>query len=202
MFFWNFLAFSMIQCMLAIWFLIPLPLQNPACTSGSSWFTYCWSLTRLKDFEHNLTSMWNEHNCMVVWTFSAIACLWDLNENWPFPNLWSLLNFLTFLKFPCFLYDPTDVSKLISGSSAFSNSSLCTSGSSRFTYGWSLAWRLLSITLLACEMHHSCTLVWAFFGIALLWDLNENWPFPVLWLLLSFPNLLTYWVRHFNSIIF
>ena len=40
-----------------------------------------------------------------------------------------------FLKFPCFLYDPTDVSKLISGSSAFSNSSLCTSGSSRFTYG-------------------------------------------------------------------
>ena len=40
-----------------------------------------------------------------------------------------------FLKFPCFLYDPTDVSKLISGSSAFSNSSLCTSGSSQFPYG-------------------------------------------------------------------
>ena len=40
-----------------------------------------------------------------------------------------------FLKFPCFLYDPTDVSKLISGSSAFSNSSLCISRSSRFTYG-------------------------------------------------------------------
>ena len=29
-----------------------------------------------------------------------------------------------FLKFPCFLYDPTDVSNLISGSSAFSRSSL------------------------------------------------------------------------------
>ena len=27
-----------------------------------------------------------------------------------------------------------------------------TSGSSRFTYYWSLAWRILSITLLACEM--------------------------------------------------
>ena len=27
-----------------------------------------------------------------------------------------------------------------------------TSGSSRFTYCWSLAWRILSITLLACEM--------------------------------------------------
>ena len=23
----------------------------------------------LKDFEHNITSMWNKHNCMVVWTF-------------------------------------------------------------------------------------------------------------------------------------
>ena len=32
--------------MLAIWFLIPLPFLNPAWTSGSSWFTHCWSLTR------------------------------------------------------------------------------------------------------------------------------------------------------------
>ena len=35
-----------------------------------------------------------------------------------------------------------------------------------------------------------------------LWDWNENWPFPVLWALLSFPNLLAYWVQHFHSIIF
>ena len=35
-------------------------------------------------------------------------------------------------------------------------------------------------------------IVWAFFGIAFLWDWNENWPFPVLWPLLSFPNLLAY----------
>ena len=48
----------------------------------------------------------------------------------------------------------------------------------------------------------NCALVWAFFGIAFLWDWNENWPFPVLWPLLSFPNLLAYWVQHFNSIIF
>ena len=44
MFFWNSLAFSMIQWMLAIWSLVPLPFLNPACTSGSSWFIYCWSL--------------------------------------------------------------------------------------------------------------------------------------------------------------
>ena len=33
------------------------------------------------------------------------------------------------------------------------------------------------------------------FGVALLWDWNENWPFPVLWPLMSFPNLLAYWVQ-------
>ena len=36
-------------------------------------------------------------------------------------------------------------------------------------------------------------------SIAFLWDLNENWPFPVLWPLLSFPNLLAYKVQHFHT---
>ena len=44
MFFWNSLAFLMIQQMLAIWPLVPLPFLKPAWTSGSSQFTYCWSL--------------------------------------------------------------------------------------------------------------------------------------------------------------
>ena len=44
MFFWNSLPFSMIQHILAIWSLVPLPFVNPAWTSASSWFTYCWSL--------------------------------------------------------------------------------------------------------------------------------------------------------------
>ena len=48
----------------------------------------------------------------------------------------------------------------------------------------------------------SCVVVWTFFGTTFLRDWNENWPFPVLWPLLSFPNLLAYWVKHFNSIIF
>ena len=34
----------MIQLMLAIWSLVPLPFLKPAWTSGSSRFTYCWSL--------------------------------------------------------------------------------------------------------------------------------------------------------------
>ena len=48
----------------------------------------------------------------------------------------------------------------------------------------------------------NCAVVWLFFGIAFLRDWNENWPFPILWPLLSFPNLLAYWVQHFHSIIF
>ena len=48
----------------------------------------------------------------------------------------------------------------------------------------------------------NCAVVWTLFGIAFLWDWNENWPFPVLWALLSFPNLLAYLVQHFHSIIF
>ena len=54
-----------------------------------------------------------------------------------------------FLEVSCFFCDPVAVGNLIPGSSAFSKSSL---------YIWvngllSLAWRILSITLLACEMN-------------------------------------------------
>ena len=45
MFFWNSLAFPMIQWMLAIFSLVPLPFLNPVWTSGSFWFTYYWSLS-------------------------------------------------------------------------------------------------------------------------------------------------------------
>ena len=47
MFFWNSFVFSMIQRMLAIWSLVPLPFLKPAWTSWSSRFTYCWSFTAL-----------------------------------------------------------------------------------------------------------------------------------------------------------
>ena len=38
----------------------------------------------------------------------------------------------------------------------------------------------------------NCVVVLIFFGIAFLWDGNENLSFPVLWPLLSFQNLLAY----------
>ena len=53
-------------------------------------------------------------------------------------------------------------------------------------------------------MFNECSymIIWTFFGIAFLWDWNENWPFLVLWPLLSLPNLLACWAQCFNSIIF
>ena len=56
-----------------------------------------------------------------------------------------------FLEFSCFYDNPVGVGNLISGSSAFSKSSL---NIWKFTVHilLSLAWRILSITLLACEM--------------------------------------------------
>ena len=53
MFFWNSLASSMIQWMLAIWSLVPLPFINPACTSGVSQFMQCWSLA-WRFWDHSL----------------------------------------------------------------------------------------------------------------------------------------------------
>ena len=35
----------------------------------------------LKDFEHNLTSMGNEQNCLVVRTFFSTALIWGWDEN-------------------------------------------------------------------------------------------------------------------------
>ena len=48
----------------------------------------------------------------------------------------------------------------------------------------------------------NCPVVWVFFTTVLLGNWDQDWPFSVLLPLPSFPNLLTYWVQHFNSIIF
>ena len=88
MFFWNSLGFSLIQWMLAIWPLVPLPFLNPAWTSWtteSSQFTYCWN-SRLENFEHYFASVWDECNCVVVWSFFGIAFLWYWSENWLFQS--------------------------------------------------------------------------------------------------------------------
>ena len=113
-----------------------------------------------------------------------------------------------FLELPCFFDDPADVGSLISGSFAFSFFS------SAFSKTSLNIWKFTVHILLKPGLENfehcftsvwdecNCAIVWALFGTVFLWDWNENWPFLVLWPLLSFPNLLAYWVQYFHSIIF
>ena len=106
-----------------------------------------------------------------------------------------------FLGLSCFFNDPMDVGNLISGFSAFPKFSLNV---------WKFTVHILLKPGLEIFEHYfasmwdecNCVVVWSFFGIAFLWDWNDIWPFPFLWPLLSFPNLLAYWVQHFHIIIF
>ena len=86
------------------------PMNVGNLISGSSAFSkpslYMWKFLvhillkfNLKDFEHNLTSMRNEHNCMVAWTFFDIALLRDWNKTeffqshshcWVFQICWHI----------------------------------------------------------------------------------------------------------------
>ena len=78
-----------------------------------------------------------------------------------------------FLLFSCFFNDLADVCNLISGSSAFSKFSLN-------------IWKFMIQVLLkhglgnfehyfaSVEDEYNCVVIWAFFGIAFLWDWNEN----------------------------
>ena len=84
-----------------------------------------------------------------------------------------------FLELSCFFDDPADIGNLISGSSAFSKSS------------WNI-WKFMGYVQLKSGLENfehyfasvwdecSYVVVWTFFGIAFLWDWNENWTFPVL----------------------
>ena len=104
-----------------------------------------------------------------------------------------------FLECSCFFNDLTDIGNLISGSFAISKSSL---NIWNFMVNILLKTVLENFTEILMKEHYfpsmwdqcNCVVVWAFFGIAFLWDWNENWPFPVLWPLLSFSNTLAYWV--------
>ena len=106
-----------------------------------------------------------------------------------------------FLELSCFFNDPADVGNLISGCFAFSKSIL---NMWKFTVHILLKPGLENFEHYFASMWDecNCAVVGAFFGMAFLWDWNENGPFPVLCPLLSFPNLLAYWVQHFHSIIF
>ena len=106
-----------------------------------------------------------------------------------------------FVELSWFFDDAVDVGNLISGSSVFSKSNLNI---------WKFTVHILLKPGLGNFKHYfasmwaecNCAAVWTVFGIAFLWDWDENWPFPILWPLLSFAGLLSNWLQHFHSIIF
>ena len=130
-----------------------------------------------------------------IWNQSIVLCLVLTVASWPaywyshllknFPQfvvihtvegfgVISKTEVDVFLEFSCFFYDPVAVWDLISGSLPFLNPAW-TSRTSWFMYCWSLAWRILSITLLVCEMsavEHSLAL--PFFGIGMKTDLFQS----------------------------
>ena len=158
-----------------------LPDLEPVCCSMSS--PNCCFLTCIQISQEALKVVWYSH----------------LFQNFPqFVVIYTVKGFGMVNKAKATF---NDVGNLISGSSAFSKSSLniwkftihvlLKPGLGNFEHCFASVWD-------ECN----CVVVWAFFGISFLWDWNENGPFPVLWSLLSFPNLLAYWVQHFHSIIF
>jgi len=119
--------------------------------------------------------------------FSTVYCdphsqrLWQINK----------AEIDVFLELSCFFHDRVDVGNLISGSSAFSKTSL---NIWKFTVHVLLKPGLENFEHYFTSMWDkcNCAVVWAFFGIAFLWDWNENWPFH---------SCGHYWVSKFADIL-
>ena len=98
MFFWNSLAFSMLQRMLAIWPLVPLPFLKPAWTSGSSQFTYYWSLAwrilSITLLACEMSAIVQEFEHSLVLPFFGIGMKMDLFQScghcWVFQICWHI----------------------------------------------------------------------------------------------------------------
>ena len=83
-----------------------------------------------------------------------------------------------FLELPCFLHIPTNVGNWFLVPLPFINP-IYTPSSSQFTYYWSLAWRILSISLLACEistLYGSLNILWYCPSLELKWKLTFSSP--------------------------
>ena len=93
-----------------------------------------------------------------------------------------------------FFYDPLDVGNLISGSSAFSKSSLNT---------WKFSIHVLLKPRLEYFEHYfasiwgecNCVVVWTFFGIAFLWESLSFWASLVAQMVKRLPAMQETWVR-------
>ena len=191
----------MIQQMLAIWYLVPLPFLKPAWISGSSRFTYCWSLA-CRILSITLLACAAAAAAKLLQSCPTLCDRIDGSPpGSPVPGI---------LQARTLEWVAISFSNAWKGKWKWSHSVV---SDSRDPMDWSLPpsmgfsrqkyWSGVPLpTPTSMWDECNCAVVWSFFGIAFLWDWNENWPFPVLWPLLSFPNLLAYWVQHFHSIIF
>ena len=167
------------------------PYLEPVCCSMFS--SNCCFLTCIQISQEAGQVVWYSHLFLNFPQFVVIHTV----KGFGIVNKAEIYAFLELSRFFCY---PVDVGNLISGSSAFSKSSL---NIWKFMVHVVLEPGLENFEhYLTCVRWMQLCIVWAFFGIAFLWDWNENWPFPVLWPLLNFSNLLACWVQYFHSIIF
>ena len=123
------------------------------------------------------------------------------HHRWILLNFYGRSNIYTTQTVPLLPHDPPNVGILVFGSSASSKPSLQI---------WKFSVNILlrpslndfEHNLASMWNEYNCTAHWMLFSIAILWDSNKNWHFPILWPLLNLQKLLMYWVQHFNSIIF
>ena len=145
------------------------PYLEPVCCSMSS--SNCCFLTCIQIYQEAGQVVWYSHLFQNFPQFIVIHTA----------KVFGIVNKAeidVFLEFSCFFHDPADVGNLISVSSAFSKTSL---NIRKFTVHILLKSGLENFEHYFTSMWDECTcaVVWAFLGIAFLWDCNENWPFPV-----------------------
>ena len=141
-----------------------LPNLEPVCCSTSS--SNCCFLTSIQNSQEGGQVVWYSHlfqnfpQSVVVHTIKSFGIVNKAEVD-------------VFLKLSRFFDDPTDVGNLISGSSAFSKSSL---NIWKFTVHVLLKPGLENFEHYFASMWDecNCVVVWTFFGIAFLWDWNEN----------------------------
>ena len=152
-------------------------LEPPCCSMSSS---NCCFLTCIQVSQEAGQVVWYSHLLQNLPQFIVIHTV----EGFGIVNKEEID---VFLELSCFFDDPADVGNLISGSSAFSKANL---NIWRFTVQVLLKPGLENFERYFTSVwdESNYVVVWAFFGIAFLWDWNENSPFPVLWPLLRFPN--------------
>ena len=136
------------------------PNLEPVCCSMSS--SNCCFLTCMQISQETGKVVWCSHllkNFPLLVVIHTVKGFGEVNK----------AEVDVFLELSCFFDDPTDVDSLISGSSAFSKSSLN-------------IWKFMIYVLLKTgleDFEHffasmwnecSCAVVWTFFGIGFLWD--------------------------------